>query len=98
MTCIPGTGVVALDLFPAAEVVPHYFRAISPRSVGAVPTRLIVSFCHFCVAYFMLRQQVMAANLLSLQGRQSTVAVVGLAHMDGIEAILAANGWKSKRC
>lgn len=46
----------------------------------------------------MLRQQVMAANLLSLQGRQSTVAVVGLAHMDGIEAILAANGWKSKRC
>lgn len=44
------------------------------------------------------RDKVMATNLLSLPGRQSTVAVVGLAHVDGIEAILAANGWKPKRC
>eukprot|EP00904_Undaria_pinnatifida_P003312 jgi/Undpi1/12982/HiC_scaffold_7.g02647.m2 len=44
------------------------------------------------------RDKVMATNLLSLGGGQSTVAVVGLAHVDGIETILAANGWKPKRC
>lgn len=40
----------------------------------------------------------MAVNLMSLEGKQTTVAVVGLAHVDGIEAIMAANGWKSQRC
>lgn len=42
--------------------------------------------------------QVMAVNLMSLEGKQTTVAVVGLAHVDGIEAILMSNGWKSQRC
>ncbi|CAM9355535.1 unnamed protein product [Ectocarpus sp. 8 AP-2014] len=44
------------------------------------------------------RDQVMAANLMNLDGKQVTVAVVGLAHVDGIEGILMANGWKSQRC
>ena len=42
--------------------------------------------------------QVMATNLMTLEGKQTTVAVVGLAHVDGIEKILAANGWKPQRC
>lgn len=42
--------------------------------------------------------QVMAVNLMSLEGKRTTVAVVGLAHVDGIEAILAANGWNLQRC
>lgn len=42
--------------------------------------------------------QVMATNLMTLEGKQTTVAVVGLAHVDGIERILAANGWKPQRC
>lgn len=42
--------------------------------------------------------QVMAVNLMGLEGKQVTVAVVGLAHVDGIEGILMANGWKSQRC
>lgn len=45
-----------------------------------------------------LYPQVMAVNLMGLEGQQTTVAVVGLAHVDGIEAILAANGWKPQRC
>ncbi|CAN0251340.1 unnamed protein product [Pylaiella littoralis] len=44
------------------------------------------------------RDKVMAVNLMSLEGKQTTVAVVGLAHVDGIEAILMSNGWKSQRC
>ncbi|CAM9364573.1 unnamed protein product [Ectocarpus sp. 12 AP-2014] len=44
------------------------------------------------------RDKVMAVNLMSLDGKQVTVAVVGLAHVDGIEGILMANGWKSQRC
>ncbi|CAM9407914.1 unnamed protein product [Ectocarpus sp. 4 AP-2014] len=44
------------------------------------------------------RDKVMAVNLMSLDGNQVTVAVVGLAHVDGIEGILMANGWKSQRC
>lgn len=40
----------------------------------------------------------MAVNLMSLEDKKTTVAVVGLAHVDGIEAILAANGWKPQRC
>lgn len=35
---------------------------------------------------------------MTLEPKQTTVAVVGLAHVDGIEAILAANGWKVQRC
>lgn len=42
--------------------------------------------------------QVMAVNLMSLEGKTTTVAVVGLAHVDGIEAILTGNGWKPQRC
>lgn len=45
-----------------------------------------------------LPAQVMATNLMTLEGKQTTVAVVGLAHVDGIESILAANGWKPQRC
>lgn len=37
-------------------------------------------------------------NLMTLEGKQTTVAVVGLAHVDGIEGILMANGWKAQRC
>ncbi|CBJ28478.1 conserved unknown protein [Ectocarpus siliculosus] len=44
------------------------------------------------------RDKVMAVNLMGLDGKQVTVAVVGLAHVDGIEGILMANGWKSQRC
>eukprot|EP00752_Nemacystus_decipiens_P002178 g2073.t1 len=44
------------------------------------------------------RDKVMATNLMTLEGKQTTVAVVGLAHVDGIENILAANGWKPQRC
>eukprot|EP00903_Cladosiphon_okamuranus_P013442 g12520.t1 len=44
------------------------------------------------------RDMVMATNLMTLEGKQTTVAVVGLAHVDGIESILAANGWKLQRC
>lgn len=46
----------------------------------------------------LLFVQVMAVNLMGLDGKQVTVAVVGLAHVDGIEGILMANGWKSQRC
>lgn len=46
----------------------------------------------------LLLLQVMAANLMTLEGKQTTVAVVGLAHVDGIERILAANGWKPQPC
>lgn len=42
--------------------------------------------------------QVMATNLMTLEGKQTTVAVVGLAHVDGIEGILVANGWKAQGC
>lgn len=55
-------------------------------------------FILVCFTSHILQRQVMATNLLSLGGGQSTVAVVGLAHVDGIETILAANGWKPKRC
>ncbi|CAM9196609.1 unnamed protein product [Scytosiphon promiscuus] len=44
------------------------------------------------------RDKVMAVNLMTLEKVQTTVAVVGLAHVDGIEGILMANGWKPQRC
>ncbi|CAM9490292.1 unnamed protein product [Ascophyllum nodosum] len=44
------------------------------------------------------RDEVMAVKLMNLEDKQTTVAVVGLAHVDGIEAILTANGWNIERC
>ncbi len=35
----------------------------------------------------------MAKNLMTLQGGRTTVAVLGSAHLDGMENILSANGW-----
>ncbi|CAM9196533.1 unnamed protein product [Scytosiphon promiscuus] len=40
------------------------------------------------------RDQVMAENLVKLESGQVTVAVVGFGHLDGIEDILGANGWR----
>ena len=37
--------------------------------------------------------KVMAKNLMTLEGRHTTVAVLGSAHLDGMESILSANGW-----
>lgn len=37
--------------------------------------------------------KVMSHNLMALEGAQITVAVVGSAHLDGMERILTANGW-----
>lgn len=38
-------------------------------------------------------KKVMAKNLMALEGNHNTVAVVGSAHLDGMEDILSANGW-----
>ncbi|CAM9196457.1 unnamed protein product [Scytosiphon promiscuus] len=40
------------------------------------------------------RDEVMARNLMSLDGGQTTVAIVGIFHVDGIERILTNNGWE----
>ncbi|CAM9423791.1 unnamed protein product [Ectocarpus fasciculatus] len=39
------------------------------------------------------RDEVMARNLMALKEKPTTVALVGLFHMDGIERILKRNGW-----
>lgn len=41
--------------------------------------------------------QVMAKNLMKLEGNTTTVAVVGFGHLDGIENMLGAGGWKPVR-
>ena len=41
--------------------------------------------------------QVMAKNLMQLEGNTTAVAVVGFGHLDGIEDILQAEGWKPVR-
>lgn len=38
----------------------------------------------------------MAENVAKLQA-ETTVAVVGFGHLDGIESILKAKGWESSR-
>eukprot|EP00903_Cladosiphon_okamuranus_P011024 g10412.t1 len=45
---------------------------------------------------FMLedRNKIMVDKLLSVAGNQSTVAVVGFTHLDGMEELLAARGWE----
>lgn len=40
--------------------------------------------------------KVMAKNLMALEGKHTTVAVVGSAHLDGMEDTLSANGWRVK--
>lgn len=39
----------------------------------------------------------MARNLMALEGKQVTVALVGIFHVDGIENILADNGWQFRQ-
>lgn len=36
----------------------------------------------------------MSRNLMRVKEDRTTVAVVGFGHLDGIERILEANGWK----
>eukprot|EP00903_Cladosiphon_okamuranus_P013444 g12522.t1 len=43
------------------------------------------------------RDQVMAKHLMKLRGSQTTVAVFGMAHMDGVEKVLKGHGWKRQR-
>ncbi|CAM9376212.1 unnamed protein product [Hapterophycus canaliculatus] len=38
--------------------------------------------------------EVMAKHLMKLRGKQTTVAVFGLAHLDGVEKVLKGHGWK----
>ena len=38
--------------------------------------------------------QVMAKNLIALGPEQTTIALVGIFHVDGIERVLMANGWE----
>ncbi|CAN0288124.1 unnamed protein product, partial [Ectocarpus sp. 12 AP-2014] len=37
--------------------------------------------------------EVMAKNLMKLRGEQTTVAVIGMAHLDGVEKVLKGHGW-----
>lgn len=41
-----------------------------------------------------LYPQVMARNIMALEGNQMMVALVGIFHVDGIENILMDNGWQ----
>eukprot|EP00752_Nemacystus_decipiens_P002179 g2074.t1 len=43
------------------------------------------------------RDEVMAGNLMKVEGNITTVAVVGFGHLDGIENRLEAEGWKPAR-
>lgn len=36
----------------------------------------------------------MAKNLIALGGEQTTVGLLGKAHVDGVERILMGNGWQ----
>lgn len=40
----------------------------------------------------------MANNLMGLGPKQTVVGVVGLGHVDGMEAFLAEKGWVRQRC
>ncbi|CAM9323305.1 unnamed protein product, partial [Hapterophycus canaliculatus] len=42
------------------------------------------------------RDEVMARNLMGLDGAQTTVAIIGIFHVDGIENILMSNGWQRR--
>ncbi|CAM9954926.1 unnamed protein product [Pylaiella littoralis] len=56
----------------------EWYSLLGPRAFDVVVTE---------------RDEVMTHNLLALEGTHVTVAVVGSAHLDGMENILLANGW-----
>ncbi|CAN0335777.1 unnamed protein product [Pylaiella littoralis] len=58
--------------------------------------RALESLCDKRVLSAMIpeRDEVMARNLMALEGNQITVALVGVFHVDGIESILMENGWQ----
>lgn len=39
-------------------------------------------------------RQVMAKSLMKLRRDQTTVAVFGMSHLDGVEKMLKGHGWK----
>ncbi|CAN0251216.1 unnamed protein product [Pylaiella littoralis] len=43
------------------------------------------------------RDQIFAKHLMKLRGDQTTVAVFGMAHLDGVEKVLKGHGWKRQR-
>lgn len=46
---------------------------------------------------FMSLWQIFAKHLMKLRGDQTTVAVFGMAHLDGVEKVLKGHGWKRQR-
>lgn len=42
-------------------------------------------------------RQIFAKHLMKLRGDQTTVAVFGMAHLDGVEKVLKGHGWKRQR-
>ncbi|CAM9261610.1 unnamed protein product [Ectocarpus sp. 4 AP-2014] len=68
-------------------------RAITRMECAQMKERAPKVFKVMCTQ----RDQVMAKNLMKLRGEQTTVAVIGMAHLDGVEKVLKGHGWQRRR-
>ncbi|CAM9423935.1 unnamed protein product [Ectocarpus fasciculatus] len=68
-------------------------RAITRKECAQMKQRAPRVFRVMCTQ----RRRVMAKNLMKLRGEQTTVAVFGMAHLDGVEKVLKGNGWERRR-
>ncbi|CAM9735786.1 unnamed protein product [Ectocarpus sp. 8 AP-2014] len=68
-------------------------RAITRKECAQMKERAPKVFRVMCTQ----RDQVMAKNLMKLRGEQTTVAVIGMAHLDGVEKVLKGHGWQRRR-
>eukprot|EP00752_Nemacystus_decipiens_P002180 g2075.t1 len=68
-------------------------RAITRKECEQMKATAPKVFAVMCTT----RDQVMAKHLMKLRGSQTTVAVFGMAHLDGVEKVLKGHGWKRQR-